>query len=136
MASEFQEALTAAGVDNVVLHEGPLGEGAHQHGPYDVIIVQGGVGELPSTLEAQLKEDGRIACLFVDGSLGEVRIGRKTQGRIAWRAAFNAGALLPCAQSLTASPNAENRIFDTGSFAAFHSGCHCTDRVNPGAPST
>ena len=24
----------------------------------------------------------------------------------------------------------------TGSFAAFHSGCHCTDRVNPGAPCT
>lgn len=92
LVGEAQEALAAAGVDNVVLHKGPLVDGAEHHGPYDVVIVQGGVAQLPPAIEAQLKEGGRIACLFVDGSLGEVRVGRKQGGRIAWRMAFNAGA--------------------------------------------
>ena len=92
MAREAQEALSAAGIDNVVLHEGDLAAGAAQHGPYDVMLVQGGIEALPDALEAQLKDGGRVACLFVQGALGEVRIGRKENGHIAWRMAFNAGA--------------------------------------------
>ena len=92
MARDAQEALMEAGADNVIMHEGPLSEGAAQHGPYDVIVHQGGVRELPQGLPDQLKDGGRIACLFVDGALGEVRIGRKSGGAISWRMAFNAGA--------------------------------------------
>ena len=33
-------------------------------------------------------------------------------------------------------PNASNRARDTGSAAAFHSGCHCTPMANPGASRT
>ncbi len=94
MVSEAQEALAAVNVDNVVLHNGPLAEGAAQHGPYDVIVVEGGVRQLPSDLEDQLKDGGRIACLFMEGALGEVRIGHKRDGRISWRMAFNASAPL------------------------------------------
>jgi protein-L-isoaspartate(D-aspartate) O-methyltransferase len=92
MAQEAQEALTNAGVDNVIVHVGPLTEGAAQHGPYDVILVQGGVHEVPQALTEQLKDGGRIACLFMEGALGEVRIGYKRNGHISWRLAFNAGA--------------------------------------------
>ena len=92
LARDAQEALTEAGADNVIMHEGPLAEGAAQHGPYDVIVLQGGVRELPQNLPDQLKDGGRIACLFVEGALGEVRIGRKSGGAISWRMAFNAGA--------------------------------------------
>ncbi|WP_299862757.1 protein-L-isoaspartate O-methyltransferase [uncultured Roseobacter sp.] len=92
MASEAQEALADAGIDNVILHVGPLAEGAAQHGPYDVMLVQGGVAELPLALQDQLKEGGRVACLFMEGALGEVRIGHKQGGTISWRMSFNAGA--------------------------------------------
>ena len=92
MAGEAQAALVAAGIDNVILHMAPLAEGAAQHGPYDVIVVEGGVTEFPQGLADQLKEGGRVACLFVEGALGEVRIGRKQAGRITWRLAFNASA--------------------------------------------
>ncbi|ABG31362.1 protein-L-isoaspartate O-methyltransferase [Roseobacter denitrificans] len=92
LASEAQEALSAAGVDNVILHVAPLAEGAAQHGPYDVMLVQGGVVEFPQTLADQLNEGGRVACIFMVGALGEVRIGRKQNGKISWRMAFNAGA--------------------------------------------
>lgn len=92
MAREAQDALAEAGVDNVVLHVGPLAEGAAQHGPYDVVIVQGAIAELPAGLQEQIKEGGRVACLFMDGALGEVRVGHKTAGTLSWRMSFNAGA--------------------------------------------
>lgn len=92
MAHEAQEALMEAGADNAVVHVGPLVEGAQQHGPYDVIILQGGIQELPDPLVDQLKEDGRVAALFMTGELGEVRIGRKRGSDISWRMAFNAAA--------------------------------------------
>ena len=64
MAAEAVEALAAAGADNVVVHVGPLSDGAPQHGPYDVIIIQGGVAEVPDTNKDQLKDGGRIAALL------------------------------------------------------------------------
>ena len=66
--------------------------GAAEHGPYDVIVLQGGVQHLPEGLTYQLKDGGRIACLFMDGALGVVRIGYKIDGKMTWRFAFNAGA--------------------------------------------
>lgn len=92
MAREAQEALLAAGADNAVVHEGPLTEGAPKHGPYDVIILQGGVQQVPPALTGQLKDGGRIACLFMDGALGEVRLGHKRDGIVSWRMVFNASA--------------------------------------------
>ncbi|MDG1067409.1 MAG: protein-L-isoaspartate O-methyltransferase [Sulfitobacter sp.] len=92
MAREAQDALMAAGADNAVVHEGALTEGAPKDGPYDVIVVQGGVSEVPAALTDQLKEGGRIAALFMNGALGEVRVGYKREGRISWRLAFNATA--------------------------------------------
>ncbi|WP_412505717.1 protein-L-isoaspartate O-methyltransferase family protein [Roseovarius sp. SYSU LYC5161] len=92
MAAEAQTLLAETGADNVIVHEAPLAEGAAPHGPYDVILVQGGVEELPDTIAAQLKEEGRIACLFMEGVLGVVRIAHKIDGRLHWRYAFNASA--------------------------------------------
>lgn len=92
MAREAQTRLAEYGSDNVALHEGPLAEGAARHGPYDAILVQGAVGELPQAIVDQLKEDGRIVCLFEDGRLGTVRLGHKVEGAVSWRFAFNAGA--------------------------------------------
>jgi protein-L-isoaspartate(D-aspartate) O-methyltransferase len=92
MANEAQEAFQDAGADNVIMHVGPLCEGAPQHGPYDVMLVQGGVEQLPAALTDQIKEGGRVACVFMTGALGEVRIGHKSDGRVHWRMSFNAGA--------------------------------------------
>ncbi|SPF81921.1 protein-L-isoaspartate O-methyltransferase family protein [Pseudoprimorskyibacter insulae] len=91
-ADEAQALLSENGSDNVVLHKGALTAGAADHGPYDVIIVQGGVEYLPEALTEQLKEGGRICVLFQTGALGEVRIGYKIDGKMHWRLAFNAGA--------------------------------------------
>ncbi len=92
MAAEAPLLLAEAGADNVVVHTGPLAQGAAEHGPYDAILIQGGVEELPRAIADQLKEGGRIACLFMEGNLGTVRIGLKSGGVLAWRFEFNAAA--------------------------------------------
>ncbi|MGA0539179.1 protein-L-isoaspartate O-methyltransferase family protein [Neotabrizicola sp. VNH66] len=92
MAAEAQRLLSEEGVDNAVVIAGPLTAGAPKHGPYDVITIEGGVEQVPEAVTNQLKDGGRIAALFMEGSLGTVRIGLKAGGRIDWRPAFNAGA--------------------------------------------
>ena len=92
MAQEAQDALAQSGSDNAMVHTGPLSEGAPKHGPYDVIIIEGGVVEVPQELTDQLKDGGRIAAIFIKGALGEVRVGHKRGDHVSWRMAFNAGA--------------------------------------------
>lgn len=92
LAAEAQSILSDQGADNVVVHTGPLIDGAVQHGPYDAILIQGGVEQVPVGLLDQLKEGGRIGCVFMEGALGVARIGYKIDGDITWRFAFNASA--------------------------------------------
>ena len=92
MVADAPTVLSDAGADSVIMNAGPLEAGVAEHGPYDVITIQGGVEELPVAIIDQLKEGGRIATLFMTGALGEVRIGRKIDGQMNWRLAFNASA--------------------------------------------
>lgn len=91
-AGEALSLLAEHGADNVAVHEGPLALGAAEHGPFDVIVIEGAVAHLPQALSDQLKDGGRMAALFMEGSLGAVRIGYKIDGHMTWRFAFNAGA--------------------------------------------
>jgi len=91
-AKAAQATLAAVGADNAVVVTGELVEGAAKHGPYDAILVEGAVEVLPAAIAEQLRDGGRIICLFREGPVGVVRIGRKIDGAIAWRHAFNAMA--------------------------------------------
>lgn len=92
LVREAEANLPEVGALNVVVHEGPPAEGAAEHGPYDAIIIEGGVEDLPEALTDQLKDGGRIACLFMDGALGRMRLGIKLAGHVSWRFEFNASA--------------------------------------------
>ncbi|MCX7300202.1 MAG: protein-L-isoaspartate O-methyltransferase [Rhodobacterales bacterium] len=91
-ADAAQATLSDQGVDNAAVITGPLATGAAKSGPYDVVLLQGAVEVMPQAILAQLREGGRIGCLFAEGALGVARIGLKTDGRVTWRFAFNAGA--------------------------------------------
>lgn len=91
-AEEAQQNLSAHGVDNAAVFEGVLAEGSAKSAPYDVIMLQGAVEQVPEALLAQVKEGGRIVAIFAEGALGVVRVGRKIDGTVNWRMAFNAGA--------------------------------------------
>lgn len=92
MAADAQRSLSAEGVDNAAVVVAPLHVGDAKHGPYDVIMVQGGVEIVPEALIAQLKDGGRIGAVFMQGALGIARIGHKANGQVTWRFSFNATA--------------------------------------------
>ena len=90
LAAESMPLLSEAGADNVIVEEGAMTEGAAEHGPYDVIIIEGGVETMPAALIDQLKEGGRMAAVFCEGALGTLRVGHKHNGKMTWRDEFNA----------------------------------------------
>jgi len=92
LAATAGQRLAAQGVTNVTVIAGKLCEGAAKAGPFDVIILQGAAESVPAALLAQLKEGGRIGCIFMEAALGVARIGYKIDGQVNWRNAFNASA--------------------------------------------
>ncbi len=91
-AAAAAHSRLANGSETVTVVTGPLHEGAATEAPFDVILIEGGVEEVPSALAAQLVEGGRIGAVFMEGALGIVRTGLKRDGVINWRFAFNATA--------------------------------------------
>jgi protein-L-isoaspartate(D-aspartate) O-methyltransferase len=92
LAGIAETTLSEQSADNAVVHAGALVDGAAEHGPYDVIVVEGGVQVLPDSLLSQLKVGGRIAAIFIDGPSGQCRIGVRTSAGISWDAVFDATA--------------------------------------------
>ncbi|WP_298431339.1 protein-L-isoaspartate O-methyltransferase [uncultured Jannaschia sp.] len=90
--ADAEAALAAQGVMNAAVIDAPLAEGAQKAGPFDVILIEGGVEDIPEALTDQLGEGGRMAAIFAEGTLGAVRVGHRIDGRLSWRYAFNAGA--------------------------------------------
>jgi protein-L-isoaspartate(D-aspartate) O-methyltransferase len=64
LIARARAALAAAGASNVTLVEGPLTTAGASHGPYDVIVVEGDVEDVPQALLDQLKPDGRLVALL------------------------------------------------------------------------
>jgi len=92
MAATASTTLTEQSVDNAFVTTGDLKDGNAKNGPYDVIILQGSVDEIPDALTKQLKNGGRICAIFRDGSYGACRIGYKSNDKVSWREVFNASA--------------------------------------------
>ncbi len=92
LAAEAARLLSAEGVDNAHILQGALTSGSARHGPYDVILLEGAVEVVPAAILDQLKDGGRIGCLFMEGALGVARIGFKRDGVVGWRFLFNASA--------------------------------------------
>ena len=92
IALEAETTLASEGCLNTAVIQGKLQDGAEQHAPFDVIIIEGAVDEIPTALVAQLANGGRMVAVFNEKGQGVVRVGYKTGGRITWRFACNAYA--------------------------------------------
>lgn len=91
LANRATGLLAELGVDNVALVAGPLNAGYASQGPYNAIILEGSVQEVPAGLCEQLAEGGRLVAVIE----GEDGIGRGTVitrigGGFSRRAAFDA----------------------------------------------
>jgi protein-L-isoaspartate(D-aspartate) O-methyltransferase len=83
-AGALAEAFKA-NLPGVTLVEGPLAEGAAGHAPYDLIIIDGGIEQLPDILVEQLAEGGRIVTGLTDGPVSRLATGVKHGAHLALR---------------------------------------------------
>jgi protein-L-isoaspartate(D-aspartate) O-methyltransferase len=75
---------------------GSLAVGAPKKGPYDVLIVDGAVEELPKALTDQLVENGRIVTGIVERGVTRVKSGRKVADAVGLASLFDMEmAILP-----------------------------------------
>ena len=86
VALESDQDLAAqaqsSGVETVV---GPLADGWSKGAPYDLILLEGAVEEVPSALAKQLASGGRIAGAIIDRGVARLSVGISAGGSIGWR---------------------------------------------------
>ncbi len=77
--------------------EGPLARGAPAGAPYDLVMIEGAVREIPEAIGGQVSANGRlVAVLWPEGGASVGAIAEPSVGGLRARAAFDAGApLLP-----------------------------------------
>lgn len=84
-------ALAAKGIANATIVTGPMTEGYALSAPYDVIVIEGTVPEIPAALASQLAEDGRLVAIVRDErGVGEVRLFQRAGGVLSSRILFEA----------------------------------------------
>jgi protein-L-isoaspartate(D-aspartate) O-methyltransferase len=92
LAREAESLLAQHAVDNAVVLNKPLAAGAPGQGPYDAILIEGGIEVLPEAIAEQLKPGGRIAAIEMNDAFGQARLGLKGAGGVSWRRVFDAAA--------------------------------------------
>ena len=102
LANFATEALVDLGVDNAAVIEGSLTEGYPKEGPYDAIVIQGAVDEVPQTLLDQLRDGGRLVAVVGHGQAGRARLFVREDGLVSSRPVFNAA--LPALASFARKP--------------------------------
>ena len=80
-------AATRAGVETIT---GELANGWSKGGPYDFILLDGAVEEIPAALIKQLRDDGRLAGAIVDRGVTRLVIGRAAGGSLGLRSLADA----------------------------------------------
>ena len=89
-AAKTLQELGVSGVDPVA---GPAEQGAAASAPYDIILIEGAVPEVPKAIADQLAEGGRLATVIADpsGTLGVAHLFVKQGGVVSGRPLFDAG---------------------------------------------
>ena len=70
-------ARTALG-DGITLVEGPLAAGAADGAPYDLVLIEGAVEQIPDALADQLREGGRVVTGLLDRGVTRIASGVRT----------------------------------------------------------
>lgn len=87
---------TLAGVANVTIAAGDLAAGHGAGAPYDVILIEGAVADVPQTLIGQLGQGGRLVAIEAGAGIGRAIVLTKSAAAVSKRVAFDAaGPMLP-----------------------------------------
>ncbi|WP_262691350.1 protein-L-isoaspartate O-methyltransferase family protein [Kordiimonas aestuarii] len=91
-----EKKLAALEVMNAAVVQGAHAAGVAKQGPFDVIVIEGAVEEVPADLVKQLKEGGRLVCVKLEGGQGRAHIVTMEAGIPSGRDLFDANTpLLP-----------------------------------------
>ena len=93
LAEGARQVLRDLGVTGIQLVVGEAEQGAAASGPYDIILIEGAVHEVPKAIADQLAEGGRLATVVADpsGALGVAHLFVKQGGVVSGRPLFDAG---------------------------------------------
>lgn len=91
VAVESAEGLggSAALPEGVKLVKGDLASGAASDAPYDVLLVDGALEQLPVSLTDQLVEGGRVATGLLERGVTRIMSGRKVAGAVGLSSLFD-----------------------------------------------
>lgn len=102
LAAAATATLAEIGVANVAVMQGPLNAGWKAEAPYDLVLLNGSVDEVPAALFDQVKEGGRLVAVVGHGGAGKACVFTKVAGSVSERVAFNAA--VPALPGFKASP--------------------------------
>ncbi|QDP20006.1 protein-L-isoaspartate O-methyltransferase family protein [Sphingomonas xanthus] len=95
LESDADLAAIAAAA-NIESRSGELTKGWPKGAPYDLILIDGAVADVPDALVKQLADNGVLACAIVDRGVTRLVVGRCAAGRLGMRTIVDAdAAVLP-----------------------------------------
>ncbi|WP_409431923.1 protein-L-isoaspartate O-methyltransferase family protein [Litorimonas sp. RW-G-Af-16] len=86
------ELLVESNVVNAAVVQGHLKSGAAEHGPFNVIIFNGAVHEVPKAWVDQLANDGRLVTIVQKGPIGHATLFQKSGDVLGERILFDTSA--------------------------------------------
>ena len=86
-----REALVGTGVELV---QGPLTQGYAAGAPYDFILIDGAVEQVPQAIIDQVAEGGQVALALAQGDISQLCVGRVVAGAFGTTAISDAAAAL------------------------------------------
>jgi len=97
LARRARAALVEHFIASVSVVEGPLPQGYRPRAPYDVVLFCGAVADVPSEIDTQLAEGGRVLAVVKSANgIGRATLWARTGGVMARRVLFDAATpLLP-----------------------------------------
>ena len=100
--NQATDLITKAGITNAAVVKGDIKSGAREHGPFDVIVVNGSVSDVPTTWLDQLANGGRLLAVIQDGPIGRATVFNRSGDAVGERVVFDAS--VPALPSLVRAP--------------------------------
>jgi len=89
LVARADELLTKLEISNAAVLKADLSKGVPSEAPFDVIVIEGQVDDVPKALLTQLKDGGRLVTSVSHGKSGFARVFQKSGSDVTARESFN-----------------------------------------------
>lgn len=90
LAAIAGEVLSELGIANAAVVHAPHAQGAPSEAPFDVILINGRIPEVPPQLVEQLGPAGRLVAVVGEGPMARATVFRKSDATVGGQAGFDA----------------------------------------------